>query len=130
MVLIMSIGFGWLPAHSGPPSAASQGNSCARTLRSPSVSVTHVVFTWFLRRRAAARSNLLLWFMVFPLLGEGKTHQTIEGELRALDGSGPIRREALFTRRVLTRFVLKYTLSAAHLELGGVEREVRRCGKP
>ena len=32
--------------------------------------------------------------------------------------------------RVLTRFVLKYTLRAAHLELGGVEREVRRSGKP
>ena len=31
---------------------------------------------------------------------------------------------------VLTRFVLKYTLRAAHLELGGVEREVRRSGKP
>ena len=33
-------------------------------------------------------------------------------------------------KRVLTRFVLKYTLRAAHLELGGVEREVRRSGKP
>ena len=32
--------------------------------------------------------------------------------------------------RVLTRFVLKYTLRAAHLELGGVEREVRRGGNP
>ena len=32
--------------------------------------------------------------------------------------------------RVLTRFVLKYTLRAVHLELGGVEREVRRSGKP
>ena len=32
--------------------------------------------------------------------------------------------------RVLTRLVLKYTLRAAHLELGWAEQEVRRGGKP
>ena len=32
--------------------------------------------------------------------------------------------------RVLPRLVLKYTLRAAHLELGGAEQEVRRGGKP
>ena len=71
--------------------------------------------------------------------------------IRALDGRAE---EGGVVVRVLTRFVLKYTLRAAHLELGGVdldlaveddvlpldradmtqqvgvEREVRRGGKP
>ena len=42
----------------------------------------------------------------------------------------PCERTRSTMRRVLTRFVLKYTLRAAHLELGGVKREVRRGGKP
>ena len=37
---------------------------------------------------------------------------------------------SVFQTRVLPRLVLKYTLRAAHLELGGAEQEVRRGGKP
>ena len=44
-VFLLSVGFGCLPAHSGPPLAASQGNSRARPLRSPSASVTRVVLS-------------------------------------------------------------------------------------
>ena len=40
----------------------------------------------------------------------------------------PVEDDAL--GRVLPRLVLKYTLRAAHLELGGAEQEVRRGGKP
>ena len=38
--------------------------------------------------------------------------------------------QELWLDRVLPRLVLKYTLRAAHLELGGAEQEVRRGGKP
>ena len=72
MVLMMSVGFGCLSAHSGPPLAASQGNSRARTLRSLSASVTRVVLSGPCPS-PRARSSLLLWFVVLPLpLVKGK----------------------------------------------------------
>ena len=61
-----------LSAHSGPPLAASQGNSRARTLRSLSASVTRVVLSGPCPL-PRARSSLLLWFVVSPLpLVKGK----------------------------------------------------------
>ena len=73
--LIMSIGFGCLPAHSGPPLAASQGNSRATTLRSLSASVTRVVLSG-----------------PCPSPRIGPRRQGYASPLRALDCSGPIRK--------------------------------------
>ena len=41
-----------------------------------------------------------------------------------------VRKTASCDTRVLTRLVLKYTLRAAHLELGWAKQEVRCDGKP
>ena len=70
--LRLSVCLWCLSAHSGPPLAASQGNSRARTLRSLSASVTRVVLSGPCPS-PRARSSLLLWFVVLPLpLVKGK----------------------------------------------------------
>ena len=70
--LQLSVCLWCLSAHSGPPLAASQGNSRARTLRSLSASVTGVVLSGPCPS-PRARSSLLLWFVVLPLpLVKGK----------------------------------------------------------
>ena len=51
MLLMMSLGFGCLAAHSGPPLAASQGNSRARTLHSLAAPVTRAAHYLVLARR-------------------------------------------------------------------------------
>ena len=85
-------------------------------------------------------------------LDEGLRRRRKDGRRRAGRGRGPGR--DLYRRRVPTTFVLRYTLRASHLELGGVdldlaveddvlpldradmtqqvgvEREVRRGGQP
>ena len=67
MVLMMSVGFGCLSAHSGPPLAASQGNSRARNA-SLAFSVCHSrCLIW---SAAVAPRSLFsysgLWFPLFP----------------------------------------------------------------
>ena len=70
--LRLSVCLWCLSARSGPPLAASQGNSRARMLRSLSASVTRVVLSGPCPS-PRARSSLLLWFVVLPLpLVKGK----------------------------------------------------------
>ena len=72
LILCKSVCLWCLSAHSGPPLAASQDNSRARTLRSLSASVTRVVLSGPCPS-PRARSSLLLWFVVLPLpLVKGK----------------------------------------------------------
>ena len=67
-------------AHSGPPLAASQRNSRARTLRSPLASVTRAALSGPCPS-PRIRSRLRTPVFGFPSsLGEGETHQTIEGD--------------------------------------------------
>ena len=69
-----------LAAHSGPPLAASQGNSRARTLRSLSA-FCHSRRSYLVLARRAALALVSTLVCGFPSsFGEGKTQQTIEGD--------------------------------------------------
>ena len=70
MLLMMSLGFECLAAHSGPPLAASQGNSRARAFHSLAAPVTRAAFSGPCPTRRT-RSSLRysgLWFPLFPLV--------------------------------------------------------------
>ena len=73
MLLMMSLGFRCLAAPSGPPLAASQGNSRARTLHSLAAPVTRAAHYLVLARRPVLALVSVLRFVVSPLsLVKGK----------------------------------------------------------